>query len=67
MIVSTNDTFHVNRECATFDGGINMCSYENHNQMLSKLQNLERRFPNLAKVGVVGNSAEGKYINDFMK
>ena len=28
------------RECATFDGGINMCSYESHNDMIRKLQNI---------------------------
>ena len=48
------------RECAVFDGGINMCSYESHNEMLGKLKTLESRHPNLAKIGVIGNSVQGR-------
>merc|ERR1719412_1704497 len=50
------------RECATFDGGINMCSYESHNEMIRKLQNIERRHPNIAKVGTIGSSVEGRAL-----
>ena len=40
--------------------GIDMCEYESHNQMLSKLKRLEDTFPNLARVQRVGTSVKGK-------
>ena len=30
-------------ECATFDGGINMCDYESHDEMVRKLMSLATR------------------------
>ena len=47
-------------ECATFDGGINMCSYDSHEAMFSRLDNLAKRNPQLAQVGTVGKSREGR-------
>lgn len=51
------------RECATFDGGINMCNYQNHEQMVQRLTRLAERFPNLAQMGSVGKSAQGRSLN----
>lgn len=48
------------RDCATFDGGIDMCSYESHDQMVRKLVNLATRYPGLALVNSVGETAEGR-------
>jgi carboxypeptidase D len=48
------------RQCANVDGGINMCAYESHEAMLEKLHDLERRYPQLAQVGSVGRSVEGR-------
>ena len=48
------------RECAAFDGGINMCKYESHKQLVAKLKQLERDYPGLAKVGSVGTSVRGR-------
>ena len=48
------------RECAAFDGGINMCKYETHKQMLAKLRRLESEYPGLAQVGSVGTSVRGR-------
>jgi len=47
--------------CSNQDG-IDMCSYENHVQMVAKLQNLANRFPNLAKIGSVGTSVENRHL-----
>ena len=49
-------------ECATFDNGINMCEYETHEKMIGKLQSLTKRYPNLAKVGTVGKSVQGRQL-----
>ncbi|TRY63832.1 hypothetical protein TCAL_08292 [Tigriopus californicus] len=40
--------------------GIEMCSYENHNGMLQKLNNLALQYPRLAQVGSVGKSVQGR-------
>ena len=45
--------------------GIDMCEYESHNQMLSKLKRLEDTFPNLARVQRVGTSVKGKSARLF--
>ena len=47
-------------ECATFDGGINMCSYDGHEALYSRLDSLAKRNPQLAQVGSVGKSREGR-------
>merc|ERR1712032_271283 len=46
------------RECIV--EGINMCRYENHKEMIGRLQNLVQRFPDIAKVGSIGNSVQGR-------
>ena len=51
--------------CGNKDG-INMCNYENHNQLIQKLDNLQANYPNLASVGQVGSSIEGRPIK-FIK
>ncbi len=48
------------QSCATFDGGIDMCRYESHEQMIRKLQTLAARYPHLAAVGSVGKSVQGR-------
>merc|ERR1740131_26421 len=40
--------------------GIDMCSYESHNQLIEKFKNLEKKYPNLAQVGSIGKSVKGK-------
>jgi len=40
--------------------GIDMCSYESHNQLIEKFMNLEKKYPNLAQVGSIGKSVKGK-------
>ena len=47
-------------ECATFDGGINMCSFESHEAMLQRLNALTNRYPALAQTGTIGRSKEGR-------
>ena len=44
------------------EGGINMCRYESHDEMVAKLRNLENRYgrQGLAKVGSVGKSVQGR-------
>lgn len=37
-----------------------MCSYESHDQMVRKLVNLATRYPGLALVNSVGETAEGR-------
>jgi hypothetical protein len=49
-------------ECATFDGGINMCSYDSHDDMLGRLEALAKRNPKLASVGSIGKSVEGREL-----
>ena len=46
--------------CATFDGGINMCNYGDHNQMVNRLNRLAEQFPTLAQVGSIGRSVQGR-------
>ncbi len=48
------------RECATFDGGINMCKYESHEEMVNRLSRLSDQFPELARVGSIGRSVQGR-------
>ena len=40
----------------TFD----MCDYESHEEMVEKLESLATQYPNLAMVGSVGNSVQGR-------
>ena len=49
-------------DCSTFDGGIDMCSYQSHQEMLGRLHSLERRFPRVAQVGTIGKSVEGREL-----
>ena len=49
-------------DCATFDGGINMCDYESHEQMLRRLVNLATRYPSIASIDTIGNSAQGRHL-----
>lgn len=42
--------------------GIDMCQYEKHNAMLQKLNNLALQYPQLAQVGSVGLSVQGKEL-----
>ena len=41
-----------------------MCKYEGHDEMAARLRNLENRYgrQGLAKVGVVGNSVQGRSL-----
>ena len=48
------------RECETIENGIDMCEYENHEEMVEKLESLAIKYPNLAMVGSVGNSIQGR-------
>ena len=32
---------------------IDMCGYESHKQMVNKMMNLQKRFPNIAKVNLL--------------
>lgn len=49
-------------ECSNFDGGINMCDYEDHSRMISRLTRLAERFPGLAQIGAIGKSVQGKAL-----
>lgn len=62
LIVALVECQRQDASCATFDGGINMCSYEPHAVMVGKLQNLAKRYPSLAQVGSIGTSARGKHL-----
>ena len=44
------------------DGGINMCRYETHGELISRLSSLENRYgrQGLVKVGSVGKSVLGQ-------
>ena len=44
------------------DGGIDMCRYESHEEMIGRLRNLENRYgrQGLAKVGSIGKSVSGR-------
>ena len=33
--------------------GVEMCQYESHNEMINKLQSLQRQYPNIVKVSKV--------------
>ena len=48
------------RECETIENGIDMCDYEGHEEMVEKLESLATQYPNLAMVGSVGNSVQGR-------
>lgn len=60
LLLSANLVSTQQQSCSSFDGGINMCRYENHAGMLRRLHQLEARFPSLARVGSVGSSLEGR-------
>ena len=51
---------HSNKFHRNVDGGINMCRYEGHEQMVGKLQNLAKTYGHLAKVGSIGRSVSGR-------
>jgi len=46
------------RDCVV--DGINTCRYESHKEMIGRIQNLAQRFPDIAKVGSIGNSVQGR-------
>eukprot|EP00095_Tigriopus_kingsejongensis_P002182 maker-scaffold2006_size22768-snap-gene-0.7 protein:Tk02182 transcript:maker-scaffold2006_size22768-snap-gene-0.7-mRNA-1 annotation:"carboxypeptidase d" len=46
--------------CSAVDGGINMCSYESHQDMINKLTALVARYPDMAQIGTVGKSVQGR-------
>ena len=48
--------------CSSLEGGINMCGYQSHQQMVARLQSLQQRYPGIASVGSVGRSAAGKHL-----
>ena len=56
----TNFIEVVPRYCETVENGIDMCDYESHEEMLEKLESLAAQYPNLAMVGSVGNSVQGR-------
>jgi hypothetical protein len=37
-----------------------MCSFESHEAMLQRLDVLTKRFPNLAQIGSIGKSSQGR-------
>ena len=44
------------------EGGIDMCRYEKHGEMVSRLRNLERQYgrQGLVKIGSIGKSVSGR-------
>jgi len=48
------------RQAGCIVDSIRMCEYESHQSLVSKLQNLQKKYPNLAKVGSIGKSVEGR-------
>ena len=48
------------KACKAFDGGIDMCEYETHEELIERLRQLERKYPGLAQVGSVGKSVKGR-------
>ena len=42
------------------EGGIDMCRYDRHEEMVGRLRQLENRYGQLAKVGSIGKSVSGR-------
>ena len=56
----TNFIEVVPRDCETVENGIDMCDYESDEEMVEKLEILATHYPNLAIVGSIGNSIQGR-------
>ena len=47
-------------DCSNYDGGIDMCGYQSHEEMVERLERLQTRFPNLVRVGSLGKSVRSR-------
>ena len=47
-------------DCSNYDGGIDMCDYQAHEEMVERLERLQTRFPNLVRVGSLGKSVRSR-------
>ena len=46
--------------CSNYDGGIDMCSYQSHEEMIKRLERLQTQYPTLVRVESLGKSVRGK-------
>ena len=46
--------------CSNYDGGIDMCSYQSHEEVIKRLERLQAQYPNLVRVESLGKSVRGK-------
>ena len=46
--------------CSNYDGGIDMCGYQSHAEMIKRLERLQTRHPDLVRVESLGKSVRGE-------
>ena len=56
----TPDRLSGSAACSNYDGGIDMCSYQSHEEMIKRLERLQTQYPNLVRVESLGKSVRGK-------